>query len=291
MKRLICLLILLLCPFAVNAASGSVSVNPRSLNIVKGSSANITLSYNNVAGSIDVTNSNSSIASISASNFFVDTSLSGTSDTLTVTGLNVGSTTITIKLTDVATFADEELTGEYKVTVNVTEPAPAPTQAPVQQTTTKKANTGTVVIPPTIEQPTEPVTEPITETIIDITKFQIVGYDINFNKDVFEYTIDVYNTVKELYLIVEGNEIEVSQGLISIDGKDSITVPIKKNDKELIYTIKINRITNENNSTVPTQDTSSSYKGLKISIIVVSVVLLIETLVSAYYFILSKKSI
>lgn len=117
--------IMLLIPGRVFAQDG-ISVSPRVLTIEKGKSASFTISADNSAGRIDVSSSNSSVASISTSSVWLDNN----SAVITVNGLSAGTSTISVILTDVGTYNKEPLTGTYTVNVTVNNPAPTPTPTP-----------------------------------------------------------------------------------------------------------------------------------------------------------------
>lgn len=100
-------------------ASGSISPSPRNLTITKGGTATFSITANNAAGKVDISSSNSGIATANRSSEWLENN----SITVTVTGVSVGTTTINVRLSDAATFDEEELTGNYTVTVTVKEPS------------------------------------------------------------------------------------------------------------------------------------------------------------------------
>lgn len=98
---------------------GNITISTSNINIVKGSSANFTITATNAAGRVDITSSNSSIATISQSSVFLDMQ----SSTINVVGNSVGTTTIRVYVTDGTTYDDEDLTGRvYNINVTVVEP-------------------------------------------------------------------------------------------------------------------------------------------------------------------------
>lgn len=108
---------MLLLPLSV-FASGSISPSPRSITITKGGTASFTVSASNAVGRVDISSSNSSVATVNKSSEWLENN----SVTVTVTGVSAGTTTINVKLSDAATFDEEELSGNYTVTVTVVEP-------------------------------------------------------------------------------------------------------------------------------------------------------------------------
>lgn len=115
---LLILAIFLVLPVSV-FASGSISPSPRSLTITKGSTATFRITASNAVGRVDISSSNSSIASINTSSQWLENN----SVTVTVTGISAGTTSIVVKLSDAATFDEEELSGSYTVSVTVKEPS------------------------------------------------------------------------------------------------------------------------------------------------------------------------
>ncbi|MBR6689505.1 MAG: cadherin-like beta sandwich domain-containing protein [Clostridia bacterium] len=122
MKKILTALVI--CMFVLTAltvnvyAKGSVKPSKTSITIEKGGSTTFKITASNAAGRVDISTSNSSVASISATNKWLDNN----SATITVKGKAIGTATITVKLTDVATYDKEPLTNTYKITVKVTEP-------------------------------------------------------------------------------------------------------------------------------------------------------------------------
>jgi len=98
---------------------GNITISTSNINIVKGSSANFTITATNAAGRVDITSSNSSVATISQSSVFLDMQ----SSTISVVGHSVGTATIKVHVVDGTTYDDEDLTGRvYNINVTVVEP-------------------------------------------------------------------------------------------------------------------------------------------------------------------------
>ncbi len=122
MKKILTALVI--CMFVLTSltgnvyAKGSVKPSKTSITIEEGGSSTFKITASNAAGRVDISTSNSSVASISATSKWLDNN----SATITVKGKSVGTATITVKLTDVATYDKEPLTNTYKITVKVTEP-------------------------------------------------------------------------------------------------------------------------------------------------------------------------
>ena len=122
MKKIkICLialiLLLLILPTAVFAA-GSIKPSTTSLSIKKGSTKTFKVTASNACGRVDISSSNSAVAKVNVSSQWLENN----SVTVTVTGVSAGTAKITVRLSDAATFDEEELSGSYIVNVTVTDP-------------------------------------------------------------------------------------------------------------------------------------------------------------------------
>lgn len=115
---LIIITMLIILPISVSA-SGSIAPSTRSLSITKGGTATFTISANNAVGKVDISSSNSGIATVNRSSEWLENN----SITVTVSGISAGTTTINVRLSDAATFDEEELSGNYSITVTVNEPS------------------------------------------------------------------------------------------------------------------------------------------------------------------------
>ena len=205
--KILLFMVLLLLPIIEIYVAG-ISVSPTSLTISPGSSKSFTIKASSAAGRVDISSSDTSVATVSSSSKFLDNS----SVKITVKGKKEGTAKITIKLTDVATYEGKTLSGSK--TVNIT-----------------------------VKKPAEKVYVP---KVMNITKFQVVGYDLDFKKDVLEYSINVDKNVKSLYILIEGsNYTATGNKVVNIENKDSIKVTLKDDKETKEYTIKINRTSSE----------------------------------------------
>ena len=122
MKKLKLLIVVLLGMFlipSVVSAAGNISVSTGSLNITKGGSASFKITASNAAGKVNISSSNTGVATVSTSSVFLDNE----STTIKVSSKAVGSTVITVYVEDATTYDDENLSGKsYSINVNVKEP-------------------------------------------------------------------------------------------------------------------------------------------------------------------------
>lgn len=101
-------------------AAGNISISPSSLTIEEGSTKTITVSAYNTIGDVSISSSNPNVATTNVSSWgtgMVEEKITK-KGTITITGKNVGSSTLTFSL-DAATFDGEDLSGQ-KRTVQVT---------------------------------------------------------------------------------------------------------------------------------------------------------------------------
>lgn len=107
---------------AVRTQAGSISGPGGSVSLTTGGSTTVSVTGNNVAGSVSVSSSNPSVASASiSSNWIENQTLS-----ISIYGASAGSAVITVSYS-VADFDDDTklYQGAYTVSVNVSAPAPA----------------------------------------------------------------------------------------------------------------------------------------------------------------------
>ena len=225
----------------VSAASGSISINGSSVEYVSSSSGALNGNVNS--------NSFNLYGSTQSSPF--------TLFTLTFNAKSAGTTTINVTLNYITDgeFNDVTINQTVSGTITVTEPAPQtqPEQPAVQQPTQPSTNTSQ---PAKQEAKKETVKEDnkkeevkeekkeevVEEKKLDITKFSVVGYDIAFKVDKYNYQLYVDRNVEALYIIVEGNGIEVvGDKEVNIKDKNKIIVNVKEGDISKDYTIKLIR--------------------------------------------------
>ncbi len=111
--KIIIFLVVCILPIKIYAL-GNVDVNTRDIVLFKGESGTFKIDLNNAVGRIDVSSSNTKVATISENFFFLDKE----SKIITVNGLIPGETTIKIVASDVSTYDSEDLSNKT-YTVNV----------------------------------------------------------------------------------------------------------------------------------------------------------------------------
>lgn len=120
MKRLSILIIVLslfIVPTKVSAAGG-FGVSSSGVTLHPGESTTITISSNNAVGRLDVSSSNSNVASVSKGSVFIKTP--GSSENFTITANKVGSATVSVATTgNFATMDEEIITDTKNIYVNV----------------------------------------------------------------------------------------------------------------------------------------------------------------------------
>ncbi len=219
MKKIIILLMLLIMPLGIVKAAGSIKTNTSSLTIEPGKSKTFKITASSSAGRVDISSSNTAVATVSSKSQFLDNS----SATIKVTAKKEGTAVINIKLTDVATYDGKVLTGTKTVKITVKKAEPKPPVVPV----VKEMN---------------------------ITRLEVIGYDIAFSKDKHEYTVDIDENVKKVYVAAAGENAKVTgAGEVNITDKNSVKVSFQNTTKAedvKEYTISFNKVGKENPETI-----------------------------------------
>lgn len=215
--------ILLLTPLLDVFASGSITLSSNNLSISEGKSATFTIKANSAAGRVDISSSDNKVASVSIDKEFLDNSTL----TVTVTGKKAGKAVISVNLKDVATYDGDELKGTKTLNVAV-----------VSESTDQTPGT------PNVQETKH----------LNITKLEVVGYDINFDINKSEYTINVDSNVNKIFILAECEECNITgNDEVNIEGKSQVFVTFKNNEEERMYTININR---EENVVTPSEQDS-----------------------------------
>ncbi len=248
-KKLLLILLVIIPLVRVNAScfnsdgsgkKGSISVGASSLTVEAGNKTTFKINAPCAAGKITISSSDKNIASVSPSEEFVDDS----SITVTIKGKSEGTATINVVLEDVADYARNVLTGTKKVSITVK-------KAPITTNNSTTTNNTETTVPKETKE-------------MKITKFDIVGYDINFDPNILEYTIDVAENVSKLYIIVKGENFSVSGDKeVNIQDKDNIVVSFKNGNNIVEYLIKINR--NTASSVVPPEIKEETKEVIKVN--------------------------
>ncbi|MCR5483158.1 MAG: hypothetical protein K6E99_01945 [Bacilli bacterium] len=318
-KKIILCLCLLFIPFVSVSATG-ISVNSSNITITKGDTRNITVTVTNLAALLDVTSSNTGVVTVKPEHLDLTSNGSGSvSGTITITGVTAGNANVTIKTYDATDFTEGEpynQTVTIKVTVNnptssttttttttKKQEVAHPNNQQKQEQTTRSVETSQESIP---EIPQEQVVEETTEIVttsikdensngvddeIEFASLKIVGYPIEFDSKVNNYTINI-GEAKAIYLsatpLTEGAIVD-KNGEVNVEGLNSIDLTLTYNEKTSKITINLNR------SSIPgpspkIEKTSSS----KFSLVVASIEgVIILLLVAAFIYkdqILSKFS-
>ena len=195
---------------SINAASLSISASATSVTV--GSSATVYVTGNDLIGRVNISSSNSNVASVSTGSLWVEGSTS-----FKVTAKTVGSATITISPVSVANGKGEDVSVSSRtVTIYV--------KAPYVDTRSKNNN---------------------------LASLSIEGYNLEFNKDNTSYSLDVGYDVEKLNIDttledskasvkIEGNEnLAPGENIIKI-------IVTAENTVQKVYEIKVNKAKNPN---------------------------------------------
>ena len=284
-RRFLIIIIISILSINVDAASCSISANKKTINVGE----TTTVTVNVFAGTWNLAISGPSSEPI------VGMDMNGNvSTTKNYSFTPTSSGTYTFKLTGDMTDYDTDVTTtginkSVTITVNNAPVVQTTTPVPTTKKTTVPRTTkqGTIVVEPapveettTTEMTTEVIAEAPKEDLV-INSFKIVGYDLNFDSNNLEYTIDVYKDVNELYIIVDGENLNfINNGLVNIDNLSNIKVLVSNGIVQKEYTININRVGEKQ---------TTSNRGLIVCIIVLSIFTLLISSVSLYYYVIRKK--
>ncbi len=225
-------------PIFVNAASASISASKTTAYV--GDKVTITVKIK--AGSWNLKVSGSGISN-SIVGYDMDANKS-TTKTYTLNTSKAG--TYKVSLTGDITDYDTEATSNISKSVTVVVKTKPKTDTKTQTKTDTKTQTQTKTDTKTQTQTkTDTKPKPKKEVVSEITKFEVVGYDLEFNKDKIDYEIEINENVKKLYIIVEGKNITVEGNKeVSIVDKNEVKVKIKETKETKEYTIKLKKISN-----------------------------------------------
>lgn len=173
MKRIlnstfVAILMFVFIPVTVLAA-GSIKPTTSNLSIRPGGTTTFTIKANNATGKVNISSSNTGVATVSASSHWMDND----SFTVTVKGVSEGNATITVSLSDAATYDEEELHGSYSINVKVA--------------AVSNSGGGGGYTP-----------APEVRNDATLSKIEISGYSLDFDKNKTDYSLEVSNDVVEL---------------------------------------------------------------------------------------------
>lgn len=185
-------------------ASGGISPSTNAINLTEGGSTTFTVKATNAVGRIDISTSNSSVASINVTSKWLEND----SVTITVTSGSAGSANIVVKLTDAATFDEEELTGSYTIKVNVT----------AKQTETKP------------NKPTKPTQDTRSQNN-ELDTISVDGYELTKMENEKTYILNVSNGVDKIVINATAKDEKAT-----VTGAGEKNLEIGENSFEIVIT-------------------------------------------------------
>lgn len=224
------LLILIVTVFpAVRTHAGSISGPGGSVSLTTGGSTTVSVTGNNVAGSVSVSSSNPSVASASiSSNWIENQTLS-----ISIYGASAGSAVITVSYS-VADFDDDTklYQGTYTVSVNVSAPAP---------TASSSSGSSDYYSEPEPEKP-----QVVLSDDNSISEFSVEGFELEKVNDDY-FTLVVPNDIDTINVNAIAND---SAARVSGAGERSLAVGenyidvtvTAENGSQKLYTIYTWRI-------------------------------------------------
>ena len=213
-----------------------------------GETRTVTISGENITGRVDISTNNSRVASISASNAWIENN----SITLTITGNAVGSATITVTPSDISdsTTGEAYNPGNRTVTVTVSEkPAPTPTPTPTPEPTPT---------PPANNQNTNNTTNTSTTTkssnnYLKVLQVNEEGLTPNFSRTRQSYAITVGADVTSLRVTATPEDssasVAISGNTNLQNGDNTIYITVTaQNGAKRYYSIIVTKTSNPENS-------------------------------------------
>lgn len=218
----------------VQAATGSFSV-PSSVSVKKGKSTTFTVSLKNCEGKFSVSSSNSSIAAISYSADWKESSFS-----VKVTGKKAGTAKVTVTASDVSDTSAKEVTGSKTVTVKVTD-----------STNNNNNNSNNNNNNSNNSNNSNTASNDATLKNLGITPNDFSG----FRKATTSYSVTVPNNVAKISIYAYASDSKATvtgTGSKSLNvGKNTFAIKVTAQDKKTTktYTLTITRKDKEDNTT------------------------------------------
>ncbi len=259
MKKII-LFIILLFPISV-LAKGNIQVSPSTLNVEVGSTKNFTIKAYHVIGDVTLVSNNESIATINTKEWStgIVEEEKTTTGTISVTGKSIGTTTITLTL-DAATFDSEDLSGQTRtITINVVPKSTTPNNNQNNNKSNNEKKSGWY------NNTDNGVSNDSKEISTKIENITLGNGKLEFNKDVYEYNIDVGYDITKLDLDIK---LEDDKASVKVNGNEELKVGLNvitivvsgKDNKNSTYTLNVTRLDESSNSSLK----SLKIKGYKI---------------------------
>lgn len=186
-KKYLIIILLMMLYFIPNSAlaTGNISVSTTKINVIQGKTSSFKISANNAAGRVDITSLNTSIATVSSSSIFLDMN----SETITITGKALGTTTIKVYVEDGTTYDDEDITGKtYNIQVTVSKPANTSTNTNTPNQN-NKPSTGTNTSNSSNDLSTNNNLKSLTVDGYTLKKIDNNNYELDVQKDVTNVNI------------------------------------------------------------------------------------------------------
>ena len=225
MKRkylLVLLLAIAFIPFKVYAAGG-FGVSSGSISMYPGETKTITITSNNAVGRLNISSSNSGVASVGPGSIFIQNP--GSSGSITITSNNVGTAIISVVASDnFATMDEEILAGQTRtITVNViAKPTPSqPTQPTQPSTPNNNNNTGN-------NNSSNNNQNNNLSTNNNLKEIKVDGYNLT-KIDGNNYTLEVMNNVENINISATAEDSKAK-----VTGTGSHKLQVGENNIEVI---------------------------------------------------------
>lgn len=218
-------------PANVAEANGNFSINKGSANLIIGETTSITITASDCAGQFTISSSNPSVATVSTSSFWLDNS----STTITITSMEVGTATISVRAEDVTDTSLNDVLGTKTCSINVSKPTTpvAPNNENNSSNNNSKPNTNNNSnANNNNNKPEEPKSNDST-----LKGLEIEGYELYpvFDTNTREYNLRVTNDITKVTVVPTVNyskascKIEGTTEELAV-GKNVITVVVTAED-------------------------------------------------------------
>lgn len=218
MKRIIKLLIFSIILLPLNAfAAGGFGVSSGSVSMYPGESRTVNITTSDAVGKLNISSSNSGVATVSTGSVFIQTP--GSSASITISGKAVGTAVVSVVASDnFSTYSTEEiLAGQTRtITVNViAKPAP-----PSNNNNNKQNNT----------RPNQNNTQDNRSSNNNLRSVSVAGYQL-VKVDANHYTLTVPNDVESINISATPEDSKAR-----LTGGGSHAIKIGENSIDLVVT-------------------------------------------------------
>ena len=212
MKKKINILILLIISFMLftkNAFAYGYDLSVTSNSVTVGNSITLNIKVSDAAGKFLISSSNSSVIAIPTS--YTNTWIDNSTQSITLTALKEGSTTITVTASDVTSYSSDSITGSKSITITVK-----------SKPTTSNSGSGSN---------TTKVTPKSSNNFLTSITVDNLKLNENFDKETLEYTLTAPAETEKVKI-----NAQVSDSRAKVTGTGEVKVSTGLNIVEIVVT-------------------------------------------------------